>query len=515
VTRRRPRRRGRAAGGAEPSSPGGAGAAPAEVRRAGRGIGDRWVAAALALAAFLLYNANGREAYPTGDTRPTGLLPFSILYEHDLDLDEYHPADAPVSGPIRRENGHIVSNYSPLPAILSLPIYLPALPYRVSIDGYMIRWEPFFAKLAGSIWAALAVAAFFLAASQVASQRAAALTALVLAFASPLWMSGSQTLGQHGLTVLFGSLLLFALARLEATPRTRWALAAGLACALAVGTRLSNVLVFLAALVYLLRFHPRRAAAFAAPALVLGTPFVIHLLAMVGGTSGGLQSFGFIDRIAVQFKGSIPEGLAGLLASPGEGLFVWAPVLLLLLLPFGEALVSGAAPAAAADASRKGERRRGREAEPPAEDRGTLHLTARQRRRLFRLCLALCLALLLLYSMYTQWSGGRTYGPRYLTDALPFFLFPAAAALEGWIRSRTFWLAFVALTLVSAYVQVLGVFRYPCAGDVPGRVQVDEARTWAWRETDIEFCAHSPRRPARDFASAWQLLRMIWLGMTR
>jgi hypothetical protein len=480
---------------------------------------DRRVALALAVAAFLVYNVNGREAYPTGDSRPTGLLPFSILYEHDLDLDEYNPPEAPVSGPIRRENGHIVSNYSPLPAILSLPIYLPVLPFRVSIDGYMIRWEPFFAKLAGSIWAALAVAGFFLAASQVASERAAALTALVLAFASPLWMSGSQTLGQHGLTVLFGSLLLHALARLEATGRTRWALAAGLACALAVGTRLSNVVVFGIALVYLLRFHPRRALAFAAPALVFGTPFVIQLLAMVGGTSGGLESFSFLRRIAVQFEGSIAEGLPGLLVSPGEGLFVWSPILILLLFPFIESIVSGAGTpkAAAAGGSARGEKRRrgDRGAGRPAPETGALAADALRRRRLFRLSLVLFVALLLVYSKYTYWSGGRTYGPRYLTDALPFFLFPAAAALESWLRSRAFWVAFLALTLVSAYVQVLGAFRYPCAGDVPGRIQEDQARVWAWSETDIGFCARSPRRAPRDFESALQLGRMIWFGLTR
>ena len=40
---------------------------------------------------------------------------------------------------------------------------------------------------------------------------------------------------------------------------------------------------------------------------------------------------------------------------------------------------------------------------------------------------------------------------------------------------------------------------------------MSEARIWRWSETDIGFCARSPRRPARDFTSAWQLLRMTWL----
>lgn len=252
----------------------------------GPGGGDRpsrsrtgALAVGLALIAFVLYNVNGREAYPTGDSRPTALLPFSILYEGDLDLNEYHPPGAPVGGPIRSENGRIVSNYSPLPAILSLPIYLPAWPHRAEIDGDIFAWEPFFSKLAGSVWASAAVACFFLAAAQLGTPRSALLCALVLAFGSPFWVSASQTLGQHGLTVLLGSLALLALVRLERTGSIRWSLAAGTACALATGVRLTNAVVFATIFVYVLLFHRRRhALALAAPVLVVGFPFILYLL---------------------------------------------------------------------------------------------------------------------------------------------------------------------------------------------------------------------------------------------
>ncbi|MFN2431591.1 MAG: glycosyltransferase family 39 protein [Gemmatimonadota bacterium] len=505
----------------------------------------------LAVAAFLVYNANGREAYPTGDSRPTALLPFSILYEGDLDLNEYHPPSAGIGGPIRMEDGRILSNYSPLPALLSLPIYLLAWPHRDEIDGAILRWTPFFSKLAGSTFAALAAAMFFLAAAEVASRRAALLAALVLAFASPFWISASQTLGQHALTVLCGSAALLALCRLERTGSKRWALAAGVACALAVGIRLSNAVLFAAFLLYVAIQHRRAALAFAAPTLAIGVPAVAYLLAIVGGAGGGLEAFAFVGRIRAQLGNPLPEGLLGLLVSPGEGLFVWSPVVTLLLLPvlgrLAGARTAGHARARAADEGRRegrsaraarrdrargrrGPRARARGAEsagrsrpgepgggerrevsvaspplPPADPRA---------RRLALFSLLVFVAMLALYARYVEWWGGRTYGPRYLTDALPFLLFPAAAALERWIERPAFWAAFVVLFAVSAGVQALGAFRYPCAGDDTDRVRRDEHRVWDWGGTDVELCTRSFRRPAHDFATAGRLLRLTWRELT-
>jgi hypothetical protein len=495
--------------------------APGTATRPATRIPAGGLALGLALAAFLVFNANGREAYPTGDSRPTALLPFSILWERDLDLDEYHPPDAEVSGPIRREGGHIRSNYSPLPALLSLPVYLLAWPHRAEIEGDMLRWTPFFSKLAGSLFAALAVACFFLAAAQVASQRAAAVTALVLAFGSPFWVSASQTLGQHALTVALGSLALLALVRLERTGSARWSLLAGLFCAMAVGIRLSNLVVFGTFLGYLLLYHRRHAPIFAAPALVIGTPFALHLLAIQGGTGGGLEAFAFVSRVKSALTSPLGAGLPGLLVSPGEGLFVWSPVLLMLLLPLAGLLAAKGQEVARAGAARARGRRAARRsvvggASPPASGQPDLpaHPAAAgrwPRRRFLVLCLVTFVLLLVLYSKYAAWWGGRTYGPRYMTDTLPFLLLPAAAGLERWLDRRAFWVALVTLLLWSSYVQALGAFRYPCRGSgAPDRVRRDEYRVWDWGESDISLCSESLRRPPQDFETARRLMRMTW-----
>jgi hypothetical protein len=458
------------------------------------------------VAALVVYHANGREAYPTGDSRPTALLPLSLLYEGDLDLNEYHPPDAAVGGPIRLEDGRVLSNYSPVPALLSLPVYLLAWPHRGEVNGDILRWAPFFSKLAGSVLAALALAVFLLAALEVASPRAAALTALAYAFASPFWVSAGQTLGQHGVTALCWSAALLALLRLERGGASAWAAAAGLAAAVAAGTRLPNAVVLAALVAWLLaRRRVGHAALFAAPAVIVGLPLAVHLLAMAGGAGGGLEAFAFLGRVRDAFGHPIPGGLAGLLVSPGEGLLLWSPAVTLLLLPAATALRGGAGGVRGAGAGESARRR------PP---RGAPRADAPWALPVLRASAACGVLLLIVYAGYVAWWGGRTYGPRYATDALPFLLLPAAAGLERWLGARTFRGLFTAAVVAGAAIQALGAFRYPCRGPTGGGVRPDEERIWDWGGTDVELCAGSPRRPAQDVETAGRLVRITWGRLT-
>jgi hypothetical protein len=429
-----------------------------------------------------------------------------------LDLNEYHPADAGIGGPIRLENGRILSNYSPIPALLSLPVYLLAWPHRGEVNGDILRWAPFFSKLAGSVLAALALAAFLVAATEVASTRAAALTSLAYAFASPFWVSASQTLGQHGVTALCWSAALLALLRLERGGGPVWAATAGLAAAVAAGTRLPNALVLAALFVWLLaRRRFRDAALFAAPVAVVGVPMAAFLLAMAGGAGGGLQAFAFLGRVRDAFGHPVPAGLAGLLVSPGEGLLLWSPVVTLLLVPAVTALRGGVVTDVPAVPRGQG---RGRPPRRPGAAGGGAPPAHRWALPVLRMSAVCGLLLLVVYAGYVAWWGGRTYGPRYATDALPFLLLPAAAGLERWLRSRVFWTLFTVAVLVGAAIQALGAFRYPCRGPAGGGVRPDQARIWDWGGTDVELCAGSPRRPAQDAATAARLVRITWGRLT-
>jgi hypothetical protein len=102
-----------------------------------------------------------------------------------------------------------------------------------------------------------------------------------------------------------------------------------------------------------------------------------------------------------------------------------------------------------------------------------------------------------LYGFVATWWGGWVFGPRYMTDMLPFFaLWLARTPLPR--RGRVVAAAlFVATLGWSAWVQELGVRAYPCGWDA-NPVSVDRApgRLWRWHDTEIARCraALSQRR---------------------
>jgi hypothetical protein len=113
-------------------------------------------------------------------------------------------------------------------------------------------------------------------------------------------------------------------------------------------------------------------------------------------------------------------------------------------------------------------------------------------------------------SSYHHWWGGHSYGPRLLTDAVPWLVLAALVALEGWLSQRSasgrrmFRLEAAALWILigaSAFVHGVGALS-PSADDwnwEPVNVDVDPTRLWDWR--DPQFLAPwIPRTPSPEGA---------------
>jgi hypothetical protein len=99
------------------------------------------------------------------------------------------------------------------------------------------------------------------------------------------------------------------------------------------------------------------------------------------------------------------------------------------------------------------------------------------------------ITMFVLYGVITTWWGGWVFGPRYMTDLLPFMaLWLARAPLPQ--RGRVVAGLFFAVTLAwSSWVQELGVRAYPCGWDSsPTNIDQTPARLWSWRDTEIERC---------------------------
>jgi hypothetical protein len=401
-------------------------APPAAELRPGQRYRDARVSVLLGLCCLLVYNANLRSI-GTGDTLPARYLPFgiwrygSVLLDpiQDVTIEGHSNPYWIVNGPA----GHSVSLYPVVLPLLVAPLYLPAVAY-LHLQGWT-EWRvrqvaTVMEKLTSSLLAASAAALLFLLLRRRAPPADALLLALAFAFGTNTWMIGSQALWQHGLAEL---LLVLALLLLTAPCTTSRALAAGVVCGLIAGNRPPDALLAAALGLYGLRWAGQRAAWLAAGAAVpVGLVLGYNVVA-----AGNLIGAYAIPPRGAFFHYGLLNGIAGLLFSPTRGLFVFSP--LLLLVPV---------------ALRHGLRDRGSR---------TLTLTVG----------AAAVAQILFYAK-ADWRAGYSWGPRWLTDLLPFLLWllpPGLAVLR--VAGR---LAFIFAICASMAIQGVGAFWYMGATDV-------------------------------------------------
>jgi len=347
--------------------------------------------------------ANGR-AIGAGDTRASERTAVSLVREGDFDLDEHPEVGPPFS---REAGGHRLSIYPPLSAVLATPVFA-AVGRLFALDE---TGSALAGKLAASIFSSLAAAVLFLALGRRWPRGPAFAAALLFAFGTSVW-STSQSLWQHPAAVLFLALAVLALVRAEDEPA--WAARAGLPLGLAVAARHAALpLVAVLAAATALRW-PRRA-----PWLALwAAPPALGVLLYDALHFGSPFSHGFSGSLAERFSGAWGVGHLGLLVSPGRGLLVFTPLVLVAGLGWA------------------------RELARPLERPLALSLGAA------------VLAHWLVMGAWAEWPGGWCWGPRLMTEALPLLFFYLPAGMERVGR----WGLLAALA--SILFQAVGAFSY-------------------------------------------------------
>ncbi len=144
-------------------------------------------------------------------------------------------------------------------------------------------------------------------------------------------------------------------------------------------------------------------------------------------------------------------GLLGTLVSPSRGLLIFSSwVCLALLAPLG----------ARADESR------------PAGFWGALMLGLA--------------AHAVLFSFYSVWWAGHSFGPRFWTEAMPLFALLLALVRE---RRPRLWGPALVTVVLSTAIQGVGAFYYPSTWN-NGPPSVDHAheRLWNWSDSELSRC---------------------------
>jgi hypothetical protein len=428
------------------------------------GRADVRLAAILALCAFLIYNANLRPI-SAGDCFPARFLPFAILEHGSLYLDSVleatgqgHPAPYWI---IASRDDRRASMYPVVTPLLVTPVYIPAwlyVKYRGWTQQRLSDLGAPMEKLAASLVASCTAGLLFLVLRRRMSRRKALLLAAAFALGTNTWMTGSQGLWQHGTGELFATLALLAMTVGSAASPPSWSriALAGFLTGLLPANRPPDLALAAGFGIYALFWARKRAPVFVLAAAVPAALTLLYNHWMFNNLSGGYGVIGAAQ--ASFFQGSMLVGIAGLLVSPGKGLFVFSPFLLFLPVLFRRTLA--ATP------------------ESPPEERSHRTLT---------LCLAGAVILQILLYARADWRAGFSWGPRFLTDMLPLLIWMLAPIVESLTqRPRRL---FVAAVLFSVLVQAVGAFYYQGRSDILIYQGPGNPALLAWRPSHTPFWA--------------------------
>ena len=266
--------------------------------------------------------------FSTGDVKPAAMLPFALLRNGKLTfegtgLDQpFLPLSAdPLPYYVVRSGERIASKYSPALGVLAAPVYLPAALGRFDARSPTIEH---LGKLAAAVLAALGVVCVHAAGSRLVGSTFAGAAAALYVLGTPLLPVIGQALWLHTGAALGFSIALLALTR---TGDPSWKMGAllGLGIGLAVACRPVDVILAAGFVGALLLVRPRAfgwmAAAGALPVLLLA----LYQWRVFGSP----LATGYGAEAAWGWSAPLTQGIPGLLLSPGRGLFVQAPILLL------------------------------------------------------------------------------------------------------------------------------------------------------------------------------------------
>ena len=218
---------------------------------------------------YLIYNINGRTM-ASGDTTPASLLPFSILENHNLYLDQfsyYFETNFELAYWVKEIGGHYLSVYPIVTPVLVMPLYI--LPFflmklaHIPVDMFHPSFAlivPIMEKLSASMIASISTIFVFLSARELMHKRIAIIVALIFAFATNTWTISSQGLWQHGLVELLLAMLIYLVLINEKHASDKIIISLGIISGLFVFNRPVDSILLISIIHYIFGLRARRIA---------------------------------------------------------------------------------------------------------------------------------------------------------------------------------------------------------------------------------------------------------------
>lgn len=421
--------------------------AVAAAPRTGRG------ALLLFVALLVIYVANFR-LLGAADSFATRVLPFSVLREGNLTLDEFswvRLADGNVPYYLRLAGGHIYSGSTIATPLVVTPLYvLPAWWLAANGIGYddvrarvlIVVME----RIAAAALTALSASLLFVVLRRLTTWRWALALTLVYGLGTGTWSISSQALWTHALSELC-LVILCALLLPPAPSRVAFA-AAGFTAAAMVANRPQMIVFAVSALLFVCVRHRRYLLAFAGPPALVGALLLAYNLTALHAVTGAYMGL-------ARFDGPLLVGVAGLLISPNRGLLVYTPIMLFALW-------------------------------------GAVRVWRVAAPEWLRWLTVGVLLHVVVHAKFREWWGGYTYGPRYLTDVLPVLTIFLVYGLVPLCRARALRALAAGLALYGVGVQAIGVYAADDSWNrEPKLLERHSYRVWDWTDLQIVRGLHN------------------------
>lgn len=387
----------------------------------------------------------------SGDSLPTRVLPFSILREGNLDLNEFtwdRTWEGRLPYYLLGTGKHLYSMSAIATPVIVTPLYIvPAwllAHYDIPYDDVRARvLIVVMERLSAAILTALSALFVFLTLDRLVSRNWAIAVTLVYGLGTSAWSISSQALWPHALAALTLSVLSWVFLAPGGRPLSAaLAALAGLAAALAVANRPPMIVFAALAAFSIWRNNRARLVAFAVAPALGGAALLTYNLSVFNAVAGGYQQLN-------QFSSTVLEGVAGLLVSPNRGLLIYTPVMIFAFW-------------------------------------GAVRVWRERAPEWMRLLVVGLGLHVLIYGAFTEWWAGYTFGPRYLCDVLPALALLLVYGLVPLWR-RPVWRA-VAVVLIAYGVAVQAIGVYFADDDwnrTPVPLEVRPRRVWDWSDLQI------------------------------
>ena len=370
------------------------------LERWGRGV---FVLVVVAFVAVLYLTATNTY---NGDSYLSFHEAHSIVHDQDLYIDEHEPY-AGTTYFFQQVNGHYVDFFPWTMGLVAAPSVVAldaahAVGVGPGAQGLIENGQMQYVQMAnGSMMTLIAVAAVLVTALSLArgTERHRRLVALAVALSFALgttaWSVASRANWMHGASMAVTSVAVLAATRLAADRGAAWAAVLGAALAASYTVRPTNLSIALALGVWVIWCRPRRA-----PLAVLGAVLVLVPWFAINQATYGDWFSPYYASERASFAGNYLDRLATNLFSPARGLLLFSPIVLLALAGWWMAV------------------RRSPKAErlPPS------------------LAIALGAAAgahwMAVSARDVDWWGGVGFGPRYMTDLLPWLAVLAVPAVS-------------------------------------------------------------------------------------